>query len=237
MTSSIGGVPLGPGWPGRAAIVRRPKQGLGGVLPILGHSECVLNFSPVASVQLRITKQPYPSDVSDAEWAFGLPSLCLLPEDTARRVSNLRDIFDDLRCTVRTGSTWRSLPKDFPPWEMVYQQGCRWRLRGTRSCALPQAERDASGESVELALVDHGYTGIEQTPRPEIDRPKIFVRLAENRGFEMQATQASSTPDGPGERSRGKSERVGNLRGSDSFERVRTFHRLRTTQAHLRFNS
>ena len=44
-----------------------------------------------------ITHQPYPSDVSDAEWAFVVPS----------------------------GSPWRYLPKNFPPWQVVYQQSDR----------------------------------------------------------------------------------------------------------------
>ncbi len=73
-----------------------------------------------------ITHQPYPSDVSDAEPAFVVPYLCLLPEDAGQRVSNLRDVFDALRWIVRAGSQWRYLPKDFPPWQMVYQQSRRW---------------------------------------------------------------------------------------------------------------
>jgi transposase len=73
-----------------------------------------------------ITHQPYPSDVSDAEWEFVVPYLCLLPEDAGQRVHNLRDVLDALRWIVRTGSPWRYLPKDFPPWEMVYQQSRRW---------------------------------------------------------------------------------------------------------------
>lgn len=77
-----------------------------------------------------ITHQPYPSDVSDAEWAFVLPYLCLLPEDAGQRVYNLRDVFDALRWIVRTGSQWRYLPKDFPPWQMVYQQSRRWLAAG-----------------------------------------------------------------------------------------------------------
>jgi len=77
-----------------------------------------------------ITHQPYPSDVSDAEWAFVLPYLCLLPEDAGQRVYNLRDVFDALRWIVRTGSPWRYLPKDFPPWELVYQQSRRWLAAG-----------------------------------------------------------------------------------------------------------
>src|SRR5512140_1622923 len=82
-----------------------------------------------------ITHQPYPSDVSDAEWEFVLPYLCLLPEDAGQRVHNLRDVFDALRWIVRSGSPWRYLPKDFPPWEMVYQQSRRW---------LPAASRPSS---------------------------------------------------------------------------------------------
>jgi transposase len=77
-----------------------------------------------------ITHRPYPSDVSDAEWAFVKPYLCLLPEDAGQRVHDLRDVFDGLRWIVRTGAPWRYLPADFPPWEMVYQQGRRWLRAG-----------------------------------------------------------------------------------------------------------
>jgi transposase len=78
-----------------------------------------------------ITHEPYPSDVSDPEWEFVLPYLCLLPEDAAQRVHNLRDIFDGLRWLVRSGAPWRYLPKDFPPWAMVYQQTRRWLAAGS----------------------------------------------------------------------------------------------------------
>jgi transposase len=69
-----------------------------------------------------ITHRPYPSDVSDAEWQFVVPYLCLLPEDVGQRVHNLRDVFDAARWLVRSGAPWRYLPADFPPWEAVYQQ-------------------------------------------------------------------------------------------------------------------
>jgi transposase len=77
-----------------------------------------------------ITHQPYPSDVSDAEWHFVVPYLCLLPEDAGQRVHNLRDVFDAARWLVRSGAAWRYLPKDFPPWEAVYQQTRRWLAAG-----------------------------------------------------------------------------------------------------------
>jgi transposase len=77
-----------------------------------------------------VTHKPYPSDVSDAEWQFVVPYLCLLPEDAGQRVHNLRDVFDALRWLVRSGAPWRYLPADFPPWQMVYQQTRRWLAAG-----------------------------------------------------------------------------------------------------------
>jgi transposase len=73
-----------------------------------------------------MTCQSYPSDVSDAEWAFVAPYLALLPLDTAQRRHDLREVFNALRYLVRSGAPWRMLPNDFPPWEIVYQQTSRW---------------------------------------------------------------------------------------------------------------
>lgn len=75
-------------------------------------------------------RKDYPSDVTDAEWAFVAPYLTLLPEDAGQRVHRLRDVFDALRWIVRSGAPWRYLPNDFPPWQMVYQQARRWLAAG-----------------------------------------------------------------------------------------------------------
>jgi transposase len=79
------------------------------------------------SNQLR---QPYPSDVSDAEWAFVLPYLTVMTPDAPQRHHDLRELFNALRWIVRTGSPWRLLPHDFPRWEAVYQQTQRWITAG-----------------------------------------------------------------------------------------------------------
>lgn len=72
------------------------------------------------------TRKPYPSDVSDDEWAFIAPYLALVREDSPQRVHDLREVFYALRYTVKTGGQWRFLPNDFPPWAAVYQQARRW---------------------------------------------------------------------------------------------------------------
>src|SRR6516225_5360657 len=71
-------------------------------------------------------RKPYPSDVSDEEWAFVAPYLLLLPEDVSQRRYALREVFNGLRYIVRTGAHWRMLPHDLPPWPVVEQQMRRW---------------------------------------------------------------------------------------------------------------
>jgi transposase len=77
-----------------------------------------------------ITHQPYPSDVSDAEWEFLLPYLTLMRADAPQRDYPLRDLFNAIRYVVRTGCQWRFLPHDLPPWTAVYQQARRWLHAG-----------------------------------------------------------------------------------------------------------
>ena len=76
------------------------------------------------------TRKAYPSDVSDEEWAFVAPYLALVREDAPQRQYDLREVFNGLRWIVRTGSAWRFMPHDLPPWETVYQQTQRWLKAG-----------------------------------------------------------------------------------------------------------
>lgn len=76
------------------------------------------------------TRKSYPSDVSDEEWAFVAPYLALVREDAPQRAHDLREVFNALRWIVRTGSAWRYMPHDLPPWEAVYQQTQRWIKAG-----------------------------------------------------------------------------------------------------------
>lgn len=72
------------------------------------------------------SRKPYPSDVTDEEWAFIAPYLTLMTPDAPQRVHDLREVCNALRWIVRAGAPWRMLPTNFPPWEAVYQQTRRW---------------------------------------------------------------------------------------------------------------
>lgn len=78
----------------------------------------------------RPARKPYPSDVSDEEWAFVAPYLTLMREDAPQREHSLREVFNALRYLVRVGESWRYLPNDLPPWYTVYQQTQRWIAAG-----------------------------------------------------------------------------------------------------------
>lgn len=75
-------------------------------------------------------EQTYPSCLTDAEWA--------LVEDLFDNVGGRgtppqypRRLLVDACCyVVRTGCSWRMLPKGFPPWQNVYRTFRRWSEQG-----------------------------------------------------------------------------------------------------------
>jgi putative transposase len=78
-----------------------------------------------------MNRHVYPSDLSDAEFAYlepWLPPPC--PVGRPRR-HPLREIVDAIWYVIRTGCQWRFLPGEYPPWPTVYRWFRRWRLDGT----------------------------------------------------------------------------------------------------------
>ncbi len=59
-----------------------------------------------------MTRKPYPTDVSDEEWAFVAPYLTLMTEAAPQRDHSLREVFNGVRWIVRTGGAWRLMPHD-----------------------------------------------------------------------------------------------------------------------------
>ena len=76
------------------------------------------------------SRKPYPSAVSEEEWACAAPSLALVREDASQRGRICARFITGLRSIVKCGCPWRYLPTHFPPWWVVYPQAQRWIRAG-----------------------------------------------------------------------------------------------------------
>ena len=78
-----------------------------------------------------MSRKPYPSDLTDAQWEELAP---LLPPDTKRgppRTTDLREVVNGILYVLRGGIPWRLMPHDLPPWGTVWWYFRKWRDDGT----------------------------------------------------------------------------------------------------------
>lgn len=79
----------------------------------------------------RSRRDPYPSDLTDAEWAA---IEHLVPKPRARHGESpldRREVLNAILYNDRTGCQWRYLPHDFPKWKTVSDYFYQWRDDGT----------------------------------------------------------------------------------------------------------
>jgi transposase len=112
-------------------------------------------------------RKPYPSDVSDEEWAFVEPFLTLIRPDAPQREHDLREVYNGVRYMLRTGCAWRYLPHDLPPWEAVYQQHERWIAAGCYADILATVRklvRETGGRSPQPSAAIFDSRTLRSTP-------------------------------------------------------------------------
>jgi len=75
-------------------------------------------------------RNPYPSDLTDAQWTL-LEPLLPPPVPAGRpRTTNLREVLNAIFYVLRTGCAWSALPNDLPPEGTVRDYFHRWRRHG-----------------------------------------------------------------------------------------------------------
>ena len=111
-----------------------------------------------------MARKPYPSDVTDEEWDFIAPYLTLMKEDAPQREHDLREVFNAMRWIVRTGSPWRYMPNDLPPWDAVYQQSQRWLAAGVFEAMTQDLRRILEGRAEEPSAAVFDSRTLQSTP-------------------------------------------------------------------------
>jgi putative transposase len=79
----------------------------------------------------RTQGQIYPSDLTKAEWHWIKD---LIPPEVGggrHRDTDMRAVVNGILYLLRSGCSWRMLPKDYPPWQTVYEYFRQWRKDGT----------------------------------------------------------------------------------------------------------
>ncbi len=116
-------------------------------------------------------RQPYDTDLSDAEWERIrplLPGPC--PRGRPLEVPR-REIVNAILYVLRAGCAWRLLPHDLPCWTLVYWYFWTWRRRGVWarvSAALRGQLRQAEGResSPSAGIIDSQSVKTTETRGP-----------------------------------------------------------------------
>src|SRR4051794_34462448 len=76
-------------------------------------------------------RKAYDTDLTDPEWEQ-LEALVPLAKPGGRPpIHSRREILNGIFYAVRSGSAWKLLPHDLPPWRTVYHYFWSWRRNGT----------------------------------------------------------------------------------------------------------
>ena len=75
-------------------------------------------------------RKPYPSDLSDAEWAVLQPLVPAAKGFGHPIEVDFREILNGIFYVQRTGCQWEMMPHDLPPYTTVYTYFRKWQRKG-----------------------------------------------------------------------------------------------------------
>jgi transposase len=75
-------------------------------------------------------EEPYPSSMTTKEWAVIKPLLPKAGKLGRPPRHSPREMVDAILYVVKSGCTWRMMPREFPHWRLVYYYFAKWQAQG-----------------------------------------------------------------------------------------------------------
>ena len=79
---------------------------------------------------IPVVRKKYPTDLTDAQWSVLEPIIPPEQGGGRHRETDVRTVLNAIFYRLRSGCSWRMLPKDFPPFQTVYEYYRNWRRSG-----------------------------------------------------------------------------------------------------------
>lgn len=90
----------------------------------------------------QLSRKPYPSDLTDAQWQILAPFIPAPAPDSPREPIARREIVNGILYLLRTGCSWRQMPHDLPNGKTVYHYFRRWKRDGIWEKAMTSVRRE-----------------------------------------------------------------------------------------------
>ena len=140
-------------------------------------------------------RQPYPDDMTDQEWALIEPTLKRDKSRGGRKPKyENREVLNAIFYLIRTGCSWRHLPHEYPPWNVVYTQFTRWRDRGVLEKMHDRVKERVREFLGRNAKASAGIIDSQSVKTTEKGAPKCMMQGKKLRGAKgiLQSTRKGS---------------------------------------------
>lgn len=135
-----------------------------------------------------MTRKPYPSDLTDAEWETIQPLLPLPYAIGSPRTVDLREVLDAIFYWADNGIKWRALPQEFPPWQTVYGYFQSWARSGVweqLNAALVLQVRTKAGREAQPSLAIIDSQSVEMTQKGDLS--KVLMEANGSKGASVMS--------------------------------------------------
>lgn len=97
-----------------------------------------------------MARPEFPSDISHEQFEQVREMLEAARRKTRPRKHDLYDVYNAVLYFLHTGSAWRSMPPEFPPWRTVHEYFTQWTMLREGDRTLLEQTLDKLGRTQEL---------------------------------------------------------------------------------------